>query len=315
MIRQAMKAMSDTALGKIQEGDRLYKEGDALTKKTFTRWKPEWVGASLNFENACKSYKAAKATEKLADASKRLAEALSESGAFHNAGMALQQAAACLVELDNLAEAVPTFELACQRFREGESEKAAANALFLCGKALLSKKDMARATEYFDQAIERYQDGEALLHSRDCFDHILKVHIEAENWPKALEVLEHQVNMGLALDAEPISCKAAMSACLIYLATDRYTEALAKENELRAGKIASWNSCTERQYFRRVMSGWECGEQEMFDKAAKDLCLCLTGQLARILKKLVVPEGGIDDGDLEPEPESDEDQEDPDGIC
>ena len=49
-----MKAMGDSQLGKIQQGDQFMKDGDALTKKTFTRWKPEWVGAALCFENAAK---------------------------------------------------------------------------------------------------------------------------------------------------------------------------------------------------------------------------------------------------------------------
>ena len=47
----------------------------------------------------------------------------------------------------------------------------------------------------------------------------------------------------------------------------------------------------------------------------KDVALCLTGQLTRLLKKVVVPEEGIDLDDMEPEPEGESDEDDPDGIC
>ncbi len=62
------------------------------------------------------------------------------------------------------------------------------------------------------------------------------------------------------------------------------------------------------------MSAWECGDQEMFDKAAKDVALCLTGQLIKTLKSLIVPEEGVEEDFDEPEPEGGDD-DDPDGIC
>ena len=60
----------------------------------------------------------------------------------------------------------------------------------------------------------------------------------------------------------------------------------------------------------------ELGDQDMYDKAAKDVALCATPQVSRLIKKLTVPEGGIDMEDYdEPEPEADGDEDDPDGIC
>lgn len=53
-------------------------------------------------------------------------------------------------------------------------------------------------------------------------------------WSKALELLDRQIDMGLAIEAEGISCKAALSQCVIYLVTDRYAEAANRENDLRA---------------------------------------------------------------------------------
>ena len=52
----------------------------------------------------------------------------------------------------------------------------------------------------------------------------------------------------------------------------------------------------------------------MFDKAAKDVALCLTGQLIKTLKSLIVPEEGVEEDFDEPEPEGGDD-DDPDGIC
>ena len=76
------------------------------------------------------------------------------------------------------------------------------------------------------------------------------------SWPKALALLDRQIDMGIAIDALAISCKAALCQCVIYLATERYEEAVKKENDLRAGKIESWLQSSERKYFRSTMQGY-----------------------------------------------------------
>ena len=273
------------------------------------------MAAVLSFEAAAKAYKMAKAKEKLVDANTQLANAQVEAGSFYNAANSLAAAAETQVELGNVAAATPLFEEACQRYREGSSEKMAALVLEKAGKALV-KVDQAAAEGFFDRCLERFEDGEELLHSRSAFDYIIAHYISNENWPKAFETLERQIDMGIAIDAQAISCKAALTQVVIYLATDRYMEAAERENELRSGKIETWLQCSERKYLRSAMMGWELGNQEHFDKAVKDVALCLTGQMTRILKKLVVPEEGVDmDEMMEPEPEGDEDDDDPDGIC
>lgn len=54
---------------------RYIRAPQAFTKKTFTRWKPDWVAAVLAFEQAVKQYKLAKNKEKLIDANVQLAGA------------------------------------------------------------------------------------------------------------------------------------------------------------------------------------------------------------------------------------------------
>jgi tetratricopeptide (TPR) repeat protein len=309
-----MKGMGDTKLGKIQEGDAKLKEGIGFTGKTFTRWSPDWVAAALAFEAAVKAYRIAKHSEKLVEANRLLANALCESNSFYNAGNALSAAGDSAVDLNNVEGATAFYEEACQRYREGDSEKMAALVLLKCGKAL-QKTDPAAAESFFERSIERFFDGEQLLHSRETFDYVVNYYVGKENWPKALETLEKQVDMGIAIDALAISCKAALSQCVIYLVTERYEEAAKKENDLRAGKIESWLQSSERKYFRSAMQGYEIGNQEIFDKGVKDVALCLTGQLTRLLKKVVVPEEGIDLDDMEPEPDGETDEDDPDDIC
>lgn len=301
--------------GRIQEGDAHYKEADGLTKKTFTRWKPEWVGAALGFEKAAKCYKAGKSLEKQVDANQRWAQALCESNAFYNAGNALLSAAQCMAEMGNLGAAVPVFEEAERRFREGDSEKAAANALLACGKALQTS-DAELALTFFDRCLERFADGDALLHSRDAFNYIVGYLITNKLWDRAIVVLEQQLEMGLALDAQAIANKAALMQCCVYLVSDRYADCKRREDELRSGKLSEWLSSSEKRFLRSMLSGWELGDQEMYAKGVKDVALCLTGQLNRLLKALTVPEGGIDLDyeEDEPQPEG-EDDEDPDGIC
>ena len=83
---------------------------------------------------AVKAYRIAKQTEKLVEANKLLANALCESNSFYNAGNALSAAADASLDLNNLEGAIAFYEEACQRYREGSSEKMAALVLAKCGK-------------------------------------------------------------------------------------------------------------------------------------------------------------------------------------
>ena len=81
-----------------------------------------------------KAYRVAKHSEKLVEANQLLANALCESNSFYNAGNALSAAGDAAVDLSNLEGAAAFYEEACQRYREGDSEKMAALVLFKCGK-------------------------------------------------------------------------------------------------------------------------------------------------------------------------------------
>lgn len=72
--------------------------------------------------------------EKLVEANALWANALCESNSFYNAGNALSAAGDASVDLNNLDGATSFYEQACQRYREGDSEKMAALVLFKCGK-------------------------------------------------------------------------------------------------------------------------------------------------------------------------------------
>ena len=86
-----------------------------------------------------KAYKIAKDHEKLVEANKQLANALCESNSFYNAANALSAAGDSSVELNNLPAATAFYEEACQRYREGDSEKMAAKVLEKCGKWVLAR--------------------------------------------------------------------------------------------------------------------------------------------------------------------------------
>ena len=85
-------------------------------------------------QHTVKAYRIAKHAEKLVEANKLLANALCEANSFYNAGNALSAAGDAAAELNNLEAATAFYEEACQRYREGASEKMAALVLFKCGK-------------------------------------------------------------------------------------------------------------------------------------------------------------------------------------
>jgi hypothetical protein len=91
--------------------------------------RPRWL-----IPHTVKAYKTAKAPEKLIEANTQLANALAQANSFYNAGNALSGAGDAAVELNSLAAATQFYEQACQRYREGDSEKMAALVLTKAGK-------------------------------------------------------------------------------------------------------------------------------------------------------------------------------------
>lgn len=243
----------------------------------------------------------------------QLAAAQCEVGSFYNGGNALLEAAETMAELGNVDGAVSVFDQAHQRYLEGGSGKEAGSAALKCGKALV-KTDSAKAEEYFSKAMFTFDDQEAWLHARECYDYIIRYYVGAAKWDKALESLEKQINLGKRLDASSICCKAGLAMCVIHLSQDEYGKAVEQEKNLQDSELfEGWLGSSERTYLRKLLNAWQLGNQEMADSAAKDCALCLTGELVRMVKKLQVPEDGVDIDD-EPAPE-DEDDDDPDGIC
>ncbi len=68
------------------------------------------------------------------EANRLLANALCQANSFYNAGNALSAAGDAAIDLNNLEGATAFYEEACQRYREGDSEKMAALVLVKCGK-------------------------------------------------------------------------------------------------------------------------------------------------------------------------------------
>ena len=115
-----------------------------------------------------------------------------------------------------------------------------------------------------------YQEEEAFLHARECYDYVVRYYIGAKKWPQALATLDKQIDLGIALDASSISCKAGLGMCIIHLCNDEaraelgmpgdYPKAIDQENILRAGRIEGWLASSERTYLRKMLNAWEIGE-------------------------------------------------------
>ena len=130
------------------------------TKKTLTRWKPDWEGATRYYRDAVKLYKLSNDDEKTIQACRESAVAHDEIGAFLTVGTDLQTAAALMCKEGSKADRKEAYE--CYResglnFRKNNSYEKAAE-MYCKAADCIEERDQQLALEALTEACAIFED-------------------------------------------------------------------------------------------------------------------------------------------------------------
>jgi tetratricopeptide (TPR) repeat protein len=181
------------------EGDKLFEKGDSYTKRTFTRWSPDWGEASVHFEKAATKYRAAGQTyqARLARALIRAAEAYENLNSLNSSAKCLTQALKILVTLNDeelRTEAAQLCKKAANLYQaNGQPDKAAQT--LVQGAGFFGKQDAKVALKYYMEALTIYaeESREALAH--DTYKKGIAYAVKFQEFDMAITLLENQAKI------------------------------------------------------------------------------------------------------------------------
>ena len=144
----------------VKAGDEAMVKAQKFTKKTLTRWKPDWESASRFYRDAVKAYKVGDDDEKTIQGCKESAVAHDELGQFLTAATDLETAAQLMAKESNKGDRQAAYD--CYResglnYRKNNSYEKAA-AMYVKAAETMEEKDQGLALEALKDACAIFED-------------------------------------------------------------------------------------------------------------------------------------------------------------
>eukprot|EP01116_Phalansterium_solitarium_P018159 TRINITY_DN4712_c0_g1_i2.p1 TRINITY_DN4712_c0_g1~~TRINITY_DN4712_c0_g1_i2.p1 ORF type:complete len:299 (+),score=149.20 TRINITY_DN4712_c0_g1_i2:110-1006(+) len=292
---------------KVQEGLQLLKQADKLTQKTLTRWKADWEGAALLYEQAATSFKNARAFEQAKQAFEKASGAQYRSQLVQSAARLLESAAAMAREQRQAAEAATLLERAAALHSEhGAPAETAADCLIRAAKAV-EQDDEQRATSLSRQACELFEiDGSSsrAQFAVAPFKYAISLHLRRpqQQHEAAVELTERLCAVLKRLNNTHELHKQALSMVVLLLHADDPVAADRRYQQFAAEEPEFGGSAEGRLAFE-LLTAFEHNDQQALQQLTQRQTLTfLDNQLARLAKSLRLPAAacapGSDSGSL-----------------
>lgn len=176
-------------------------KGEGYTKRTLTRWSPDWNLAAAAFENAQKKFTAAgkKYSEFQISAALRAADAYEELNSLNSAAKMVEKATfvmdgAGITSSKSREDAVKLARRAGDLYRaNGQSDKA--SALYAKGAEILGDEDVKASLELFQEALDCYLAENKEVLSHDCFKKAIAFAIKVEEFEYAIRWLQQDAEI------------------------------------------------------------------------------------------------------------------------
>ena len=143
-----------------RQADEAMVKAQKLTKKTLTRWKPDWEGASRFYRDAVKAYKLADNDAKTIQACRESAIAHDELGQFLTTATDLETAASLLAKDGANADRTAAFDLYREsglNYRKNNSYEKSA-AMYVKAAEVIEASDQGLALEALKDACAIFED-------------------------------------------------------------------------------------------------------------------------------------------------------------
>jgi tetratricopeptide (TPR) repeat protein len=184
---------SQAQLKAAEEAEKLYDKGDSYTKRTLTRWSPDWTEAASHFERAAVKYRSAGKDfhPRLAKTLLRAAEAYEELSSLNSSAKCISQAMNILANLNDTElknEAAALCRKASDLYRaNGQIDKAAQT--LVKGASFFDAEHFKKALEYFKDALSLYQEENREIQSHDTYKQAIAYSIKYQEFDTAVQLL------------------------------------------------------------------------------------------------------------------------------
>lgn len=191
--------------------------------------------------------------------------------------------------------AAELFNNASQMYQEnGQAEKAAE----VLGKAATSMadKDPAAAVGLYKQAIDLYLGAEKEIYSNDLFRKCITLMVRQNMISEAITQLKKHAEVLAKLNSASFQHKAYLSVIVLRL---HQKDLIAAENDFQkfCADCASFSSSEEWFLANLILDAWDKKDAEKVEECAnKQMFTFLENPIARIAKKLRLPEGDDEEG-------------------
>ena len=164
------------------------------TKKTLTRWKPDWEGASRYYRDAVKLYKLANDDEKTIQACRESAIAHDEQGQFLTVATDLQTAAQLMCKEGNKGDRKEAYE--CYResglnYRKNNSYEKGAE-MYVKAAECIEDKDQQLALEALKEACAIFEDEQRGQFHDATFKKAINAAIKYGKYEEAIGFMRRQ---------------------------------------------------------------------------------------------------------------------------
>eukprot|EP00163_Fabomonas_tropica_P022003 TRINITY_DN3835_c0_g1_i3.p1 TRINITY_DN3835_c0_g1~~TRINITY_DN3835_c0_g1_i3.p1 ORF type:complete len:289 (+),score=62.18 TRINITY_DN3835_c0_g1_i3:117-983(+) len=274
---------------KVREGNTLLKKGVGLTKKTLTRWKPDWDNAAQAFEQAATCFKNGKAWDKAVEASRQGSNAHYKCENLYASARMMENAGTMCREIPDFDLMVKSYQEASMIYRESGNGSKAAEMLSKAGTNI-TDADPAKAVELLLSATEIYIEEEKEIYSNDTFKRAIALMCRNEMWDKAIETLQTQAKIYEKLDSIPNQHKAYLSIIVLYLHQNDYEGADRAFQEFLSN--TGFTQSEEGKVGIELLDAWEKRDPEAVEECVKKQTFnFLDNQISRIAKKLRCEDG------------------------
>lgn len=274
---------------KLQEADQQMKEGDKLSTKTLTRWKPDWDSAAVVYEKAANNYKNAKAYEQAKQAYKKTSNAHYQMNILFTSAKHLDNAAAMAKEQKQIEEATTLYEKASMVYRENGSGFNAADNLAKAAK-LIEPINVDKAMDYLKQACELFELEDKEHYSGETFKIAISLFLRNKKYGDTIELLRNQSRVFKKLNQPHDLHKCFLSMIVVYLHCDDTVAANNLYTEFN--DVPGFALSQEGGAAAELLSAYENGNPEDLKAIInKQIFNFLDNQICKIARALTISDG------------------------
>lgn len=170
---------------------------------------------------------------------------------------------------DNKSSAITYTHKAVEFFRVNGSADKAMNMNAEAARQFASLGDAETAMMFYDEALKIVTDAELYMFGKDLVASYASLLIENRLYSRALKLYEEEITYGKALNRPHQINKAIL--CILateLVATQNLPQVQERSMELNA-QYQSFLLSTESDVMTEILSAWEAGDQEKYDKAVR----------------------------------------------